>query len=82
MGIKIGCCGFSVRRQEYAAHLPVVEVQQTFYQPLLPATALSYGINNLLWLFHMVASTYNDGQPHSGAAKRHNGTSARQEYKT
>lgn len=38
MVIKIGCCGFPVRRQEYAAHLRVVEVQQTFYQPPQRAT--------------------------------------------
>jgi uncharacterized protein YecE (DUF72 family) len=33
MAIKIGCCGFPVKRQEYASHLGLVEVQQTFYQP-------------------------------------------------
>ena len=30
--IKIGCCGFPVKRREYAAQFPVVELQQTFYQ--------------------------------------------------
>jgi len=39
MGIKIGCCGFPVKHQEYAARFRLVEVQQTFYQPPLPATA-------------------------------------------
>lgn len=33
MLIKIGCCGFPVKRREYAAQFPVVEIQQTFYQP-------------------------------------------------
>jgi uncharacterized protein YecE (DUF72 family) len=31
--VKIGCCGFRLGRQEYFARFPVVEVQQTFYQP-------------------------------------------------
>lgn len=38
MNIKVGCCGFPVRRREYAAHLRVLEVQQTFYHPYQPAT--------------------------------------------
>ncbi len=33
MKIKIGCCGFPVGRRQYAVRLPVVEIQQTFYQP-------------------------------------------------
>lgn len=33
MTVKIGCCGFPMRRREYAAEFPVVEIQQTFYQP-------------------------------------------------
>lgn len=37
--INIGCCGFPVNRREYAGHLRVVEVQQTFYQPPRLATA-------------------------------------------
>jgi uncharacterized protein YecE (DUF72 family) len=37
--VKVGCCGFAVGRRHYAARLPVVEVQQTFYQPPQPATA-------------------------------------------
>jgi uncharacterized protein YecE (DUF72 family) len=31
--VKTGCCGFRMARREYTAHFPVVEVQQTFYQP-------------------------------------------------
>ncbi|HVF57871.1 MAG TPA: DUF72 domain-containing protein [Pyrinomonadaceae bacterium] len=30
---KAGCCGFRMARADYAAEFPVVEVQQTFYQP-------------------------------------------------
>ncbi|MDB6018871.1 MAG: hypothetical protein JWR19_3360 [Pedosphaera sp.] len=30
---KVGCCGFRLSKAEYAARFPVVEVQQTFYQP-------------------------------------------------
>jgi uncharacterized protein YecE (DUF72 family) len=36
--LKIGCCGSSLSKTEYARLFPVVEVQQTFYQPPLPAT--------------------------------------------
>ncbi|MBA3441860.1 MAG: DUF72 domain-containing protein [Pyrinomonadaceae bacterium] len=31
--IKVGCCGFRSAMAEYTLHYPVVEVQQTFYQP-------------------------------------------------
>jgi uncharacterized protein YecE (DUF72 family) len=31
--VKTGCCGFRMARAEYMALFPVVEVQQTFYQP-------------------------------------------------
>jgi uncharacterized protein YecE (DUF72 family) len=31
--VKVGCCGFRLSRAEYFARFPVVEVQQTFYQP-------------------------------------------------
>ena len=31
--VKTGCCGFRMRQSEYTARFPVVEVQQTFYQP-------------------------------------------------
>jgi uncharacterized protein YecE (DUF72 family) len=30
--IKVGCCGFPVRKEIYYQTLPVVEVQQTFYR--------------------------------------------------
>jgi uncharacterized protein YecE (DUF72 family) len=31
--VKTGCCGFRMAMAEYVTHFPVVEVQQTFYQP-------------------------------------------------
>ena len=31
--IKVGLCGFTVGMAQYPRHFPVVEVQQTFYQP-------------------------------------------------
>jgi uncharacterized protein YecE (DUF72 family) len=31
--LKVGCCGFSAAHSKYATLFPVVEVQQTFYQP-------------------------------------------------
>lgn len=31
--IKIGLCGFTIAMAEYPRRYPVVEVQQTFYQP-------------------------------------------------
>ena len=37
--VKVGCCGFGMARARYAALFPVVEVQQTFYQPPRVATA-------------------------------------------
>ena len=33
--IKVGCCGFPRRPEEYARHFSVVEVQQTFYRRLV-----------------------------------------------
>jgi uncharacterized protein YecE (DUF72 family) len=39
MEIRVGCCGFPQAREKYFAHLRLVEVQQTFYQPPQPATA-------------------------------------------
>jgi len=36
--LKIGCCGFPLPKEEYAARFQVVEVQQTFYQPPRLAT--------------------------------------------
>jgi len=37
-GIKVGLCGFTMAMARYPSHFPVVEVQQTFYEP--PADAL------------------------------------------
>ncbi len=37
--IKIGCCSFPVRREEYYKNFKVVEVQQTFYKPPKLSTA-------------------------------------------
>ncbi len=31
--VKTGCCGFRMAQSEYVRHFPVIEVQQTFYQP-------------------------------------------------
>lgn len=36
--LKTGCCGFRMAQSEYVKHFPVVEVQQTFYQPPQTAT--------------------------------------------
>lgn len=33
MDIRVGCCGFPIGRRAYFGRFPVVEVQQTFYQP-------------------------------------------------
>lgn len=33
MKIRVGCCGFPVSKSEYFSTFPVVEIQQTFYQP-------------------------------------------------
>jgi uncharacterized protein YecE (DUF72 family) len=35
---KIGCCGFPLKKTDYAEQFPVVEVQQTFYQPPMIST--------------------------------------------
>jgi uncharacterized protein YecE (DUF72 family) len=37
--MKVGCCGFGMARRKYFDQFPVVEVQQTFYQPPEPDTA-------------------------------------------
>jgi uncharacterized protein YecE (DUF72 family) len=39
MNIKVGCCGFSAKREKYYKTFSVVELQQTFYKPPLPSTA-------------------------------------------
>lgn len=36
--IRVGCCGFPMARQAYFRAFPLVEVQQTFYQPPRLAT--------------------------------------------
>jgi uncharacterized protein YecE (DUF72 family) len=40
--IWVGCCGFPRKLEEYARHLPAVEVQQTFYRPPQVRTAQSW----------------------------------------
>ncbi|MBI5166259.1 MAG: DUF72 domain-containing protein [candidate division NC10 bacterium] len=37
--IKVGCCGFPIAKSEYYRRFPVVEIQQTFYQPPKAETA-------------------------------------------
>ena len=39
MILRVGCAGFALPQSEYVARFPLVEVQQTFYQPPRPATA-------------------------------------------
>lgn len=36
--VKVGLCGFTINQKVYYETFPVVEVQQTFYQPPPPAT--------------------------------------------
>ena len=36
--VKVGCCGFRLAMRQYFGEFPVVEVQQTFYQPPQPVT--------------------------------------------
>jgi uncharacterized protein YecE (DUF72 family) len=33
MRVRIGLCGFTMSMEDYALHFPVVEVQNTFYEP-------------------------------------------------
>jgi len=37
--LRVGCCGFARKLEEYARHLDAVEVQQTFYRPPQVRTA-------------------------------------------
>jgi len=37
--IKVGCCGFAKGKKKYAEEFKLVEIQQTFYEPPLIATA-------------------------------------------
>jgi hypothetical protein len=39
MALKIGCCGFGETQKRYFVRFPVVEIQQSFYQPPRPDTA-------------------------------------------
>lgn len=38
MDVKVGCCGFPVRKDKYYQNFNLVEIQKTFYQPPQPAT--------------------------------------------
>ena len=38
MNVRVGLCGFTVSMKTYALHFPVVEVQNTFYDPPPDAT--------------------------------------------
>jgi uncharacterized protein YecE (DUF72 family) len=38
MNVRVGLCGFSMSMKTYALHFPVVEVQNTFYEPPPDAT--------------------------------------------
>lgn len=38
MNVRIGLCGFTISMKRYALHFPVVEVQNTFYDPPPDAT--------------------------------------------
>jgi len=31
--LKVGCCGFPIRQEEYFEKFPAIEIQDTFYQP-------------------------------------------------
>jgi uncharacterized protein YecE (DUF72 family) len=33
MRVRIGLCGFTMAMEDYAVHFPVIEVQNTFYEP-------------------------------------------------
>lgn len=41
-GLMVGCCGFPMARSSYFASFPIVEVQQTFYQPPRRETLLRW----------------------------------------
>ncbi len=40
--VKVGCCGFPLSRERYFATFPVVEIQETFYEPPRPRTAAGW----------------------------------------
>jgi uncharacterized protein YecE (DUF72 family) len=33
VGVRVGLCGFTMSMEDYALHFPVVEIQNTFYEP-------------------------------------------------
>lgn len=35
MLIKVGCCGFTVKKEDYFKYFSLIEIQETFYQPPL-----------------------------------------------
>ena len=43
--IKVGLCGFTIGMAQYPRHFPVVEIQQTFYQPPEDATLRRWRAN-------------------------------------
>ena len=40
--VKVGCCGFPKGMKRYFSQFKLVEVQQTFYKPPLPQTAMKW----------------------------------------
>lgn len=40
--MRVGCCGFPVRREEYYSKFDIVEVQSTFYNLPRPSTAIRW----------------------------------------
>ncbi len=42
MSVRIGCCGFATAQERYYKLFPLVEIQQTFYEPPRTATALRW----------------------------------------
>ena len=42
MAVHVGCCGFPVERKRYCERFSLVEVQQSFYQPPRPETAMRW----------------------------------------
>ena len=42
MVVRVGLCGFTMPMKDYARHLPVVEVQSTFYEPPRDAVMMKW----------------------------------------
>ena len=40
--IEVGCCGFGMSQARYMASFPIVEVQQTFYEPAKTSTYIKW----------------------------------------